>query len=75
MNLDNNQPRVKPQDLKNAKDIVCEACQHSVFVPAFYIKSLSALLSPTGREMHFPVQTFACAKCGGVNKDFTPNFD
>ena len=75
MSLGNPESRIKPQDLKNAKDIVCEACSHNLFVPGFYIKSLSALLSPTGREMHFPVQTFCCAKCGSVNKDFVPDFN
>ena len=75
MNFDNEQPRVRPQDLKNAKDVVCESCGHNVFTPGFYIKVLSALASPTGREVHLPVQTFACAKCNTVNKDFVPNFN
>lgn len=75
MNINNDDLRVRPQDLKNAKDVVCESCGHNVFVPGFYIKVLSPLISPNGREMHFPVQTFACAKCNSVNKDFVPNFN
>lgn len=74
MNIDNNQPKVRPQDLKNAKDVLCESCGHNIFTPGFYIKVLSALMSPSGREMHFPIQTFACAKCNAVNKDFEPSF-
>ena len=36
------------------------------------MRKLSALLSPTGQEAMIPIQVFACAKCGHINKGFLP---
>jgi hypothetical protein len=66
------QQRAMPIDLKNAVDLKCDLCQNNLFVPVFFIKYLSALVSPSGQEMNLPIQTFACSKCGNVNKEFTP---
>ena len=33
---------------------------------------MSALLSPHGKETMIPMQVFACAKCGHINKGFLP---
>ncbi len=70
-------PQLSIQALKSAKDLACEQedCGHKYFVPVFFIKQISALMSPTGQEVNAPVQTFACAKCGHVNKTFTPPAD
>ena len=48
----------------------CEACEHDVFIPSFKMRRLSALLSPHGKETMIPMQVFACAKCGHINKEF-----
>ena len=39
------------------------------------MRKLSALLSPTGQETMIPIQVFACAKCGHINKGFLPKED
>ena len=49
-------------DLSTATAISC-ICGGEIFVPAFRIKRLSALLSPSGQEMIIPVQTLICIKC------------
>ena len=72
MEMSNNQPRLRPQDLANAKDLKCDECGHAYFVPVASIKLISALLSPTGKEINVPIQTFACAKCQHVNASFVP---
>jgi hypothetical protein len=36
------------------------------------MRKLSALLSPTGKPTMIPIQVFACAKCGHINKSFLP---
>ena len=50
----------------------CENCENDTFVQVFKMRKLSALLSPTGQESMIPIQIFACAKCGHVNKGFQP---
>ena len=51
---------------------VCEKCGNDTFVSAIKLRKLSALLSPTGQETMIPIQVFACAKCGYINKGFLP---
>ena len=50
--------------------VTCESCKHDIFIPAFKIRKMSALLSPHGKETMIPMQVFACAKCGHINSDF-----
>lgn len=57
-------------DLKDAPNVECEICQATHFVPAFIIKQVPALLSPTGKEMLVPVQVFKCGKCNHINELF-----
>jgi len=51
---------------------VCESCENDTFTQVFKMRKLSALLSPTGQESMIPIQVFACAKCGYINKGFLP---
>ena len=48
----------------------CEKCESKTFTQRFLIRKLSALLSPHGKETMIPMQVFACAKCGHINKEF-----
>ena len=57
-------------DLSNADNVKCNECDNETFVPAFIIKQVSALMSPTGKETLVPVQLFKCSKCGHVNEKF-----
>ena len=57
-------------DLNNVDNIKCDECENETFVPAFIIKHLSALVSPTGQETIVPVQLFKCSKCDHVNEKF-----
>ena len=52
--------------------VTCESCKHDIFIPAFKIRKMSALLSPHGKETMIPMQVFACAKCGYINDVFLP---
>ena len=53
----------------------CESCGNDTFTQVYKIRKLSALLSPTGQETMIPIQVFACAKCGHINKGFQPKED
>tara|TARA_R100000455_G_C6175839_1_gene55515 strand:+ start:118 stop:339 length:222 start_codon:yes stop_codon:yes gene_type:complete len=52
--------------------IICENCGGDVFVPAFLLRKVSALVSPTAKDTVLPVQLFACIKCNHVNEDMLP---
>jgi len=67
----NTQPRMNV-DLSNALDVVCEECGCKTFREVAFVKKVSALVSPTGKEAIVPVGTFACSQCGNVNKEFDP---
>ena len=54
---------------------VCESCENETFVQVYKMRKLSALLSPAGKESMIPLQLFACAKCGHINKGFQPKED
>ena len=67
----NTQPRMNV-DLSNALDITCEECGCKTFCEVCFIKRVSALVSPTGKEAVVPVGTFSCSNCGHVNREFDP---
>ena len=53
-------------DLKDADTMKCDDCDNSVFIPAFFIKRLSSIVSPTGKEALIPIQVYSCGNCGKV---------
>ena len=53
-------------DISKADTIVCEECGNAAFTPAFFLKKISALVSPTGKESIVPIQVFTCGSCGKV---------
>ncbi len=62
-------------DFSQADTYTCEECGSEKFVVNYLIKRFSPIVSPTGQEMLTPVQAFACAHCGHINKDFLPEND
>lgn len=70
------QQQLQPQlDFSQADTYKCEQCDNDRFVVNYLIKRFSPIVSPTGQEMLTPVQAFACANCGHINKDFLPEND
>ena len=69
--MNREQPGLKV-DISQTTAVSCEKCKHDVFIPAFKMRKLSALLSPAGKETLVPVNVFACAKCGHINDAFLP---
>ena len=53
-------------DLSKTDTIVCEECGNASFIPAFFLKKVSALMSPTGQEAIIPIQVYSCGNCGTV---------
>jgi len=59
-------------DMSQTTVETCEKCKNETFQQIYYMRKLSALLSPIGQETMIPVQVFACANCNYVNKGFQP---
>ena len=70
--MENNQQPQMNIDFSQTTAEVCEKCENDTFVQVYQMRKLSALLSPTGTEAMIPIQVFACAKCGHINKGFLP---
>ena len=61
------QPQTQVQvDLSDAETMKCDECGNSVFIPAYFIKRLSPIVSPTGQEALIPIQVYSCGNCGKV---------
>ena len=56
-------------DISKADTIVCEECGNASFIQAFFLKKVSALVSPTGKEAIIPMQVFSCGNCGAIPKN------
>jgi len=59
-------------DLSQAETILCEKCSNGLFIQSFFLKKLSALVSPTGQEAIIPVQVYSCGNCGHINQKLNP---
>ena len=68
-------PKMPPIDLSTAKNVVCEACENDTFSEVIMIKRLSAVMSPTGKEVMAPIKTFQCSKCNHMNDEFIPKVE
>ena len=69
-NIQREQPGLQI-DLSKAETIVCENCGNASFIPAFFLKKISPLMSPTGKEAIVPMQVFSCGNCGTIPKNMT----
>ena len=51
-------------DLSDGDIMKCQSCENPVFIQGYIIKKISAILSPTGKEVIAPIQVFNCGNCG-----------
>ena len=56
-------------DISKTDTIVCDECGNASFIQAFFLKKVSALVSPTGKEAIVPIQVFCCGNCGAIPKN------
>ena len=59
-------------DLSQAETILCEKCGNGLFIQSFFLKKISALVSPTGQEAVIPLQVYSCGNCGHINSKLNP---
>ena len=68
-----NQPGMQV-DLSKATDIVCK-CGSKLFRGVVAMKTLSALVSPTGQETLVPMKLYACIKCDEIPEKLKEGLD
>ena len=56
-------------DISQTDTITCEKCGNPSFIQSYFLKRVSALVSPTGKEAIVPIQVFACGNCGTIPKN------
>ena len=56
-------------DISKTDTIVCDECGNASFIQAFFLKKVSALVSPTGEEAIVQIQVFSCGNCGAIPKN------
>ena len=62
-----NKSKQQPQiDINDTETMSCDDCGNAVFIQAFFLRRLSALMSPTGQEALIPIQVYSCGNCGKV---------
>ena len=64
-------PKQVELDISKADTITCDECGNASFIQAFFLKKISALMSPTGKEAIVPMQVFSCGNCGTIPKKLT----
>ena len=56
-------------DIGDTETIICEKCGNASFIQSFFLKRISPLVSPTGKEAIVPIHVFACGNCGTIPKN------
>ena len=67
------QPQQTQVDINDTEMIKCDDCGNASFIQAFFLRRLSALMSPTGQEAMIPVQVYSCGNCGKVPEKLMPD--
>ena len=47
--------------------VVCTHCGSMLFAPGYMLRTISGIISPTGKEEMSALQVFYCVGCGEVN--------
>ena len=65
-------PKQVELHISKADTITCDDCGNASFIQSFFLKRISALMSPTGQEAVIPVQVYSCGNCGHINQKLNP---
>ena len=75
MNMKAQKPIKQPQKQININDtesVKCEDCGNYSFIQSYFIRRISAILSPNGQETMMPIQVYSCGNCGKVPDNLMP---
>jgi predicted nucleic acid-binding Zn ribbon protein len=57
-------------NVMDSPNVECEKCQNIFFEKVTIIKKISKLLTGSPEDQLVPMETYVCAKCGYMNKEF-----
>ena len=69
------QPPQAQVDINDTEMVKCDDCGNASFIQAFFLRRLSALMSPNGQEAMIPIEVFSCGNCGKVPDNMMPKGD
>ena len=58
--------------LDKTTPIICEEYQNETFQSVTYLRKVSKFIAGTDQDALVPIPSFACSKCGHINKEFQP---
>ena len=70
--MTNTQLRGPGVDIKQTTEVKCDKCGNVTFNQGMFLRKVSAIVNPEGRDAYLPVPTFTCTACGNVNEEFVP---
>lgn len=68
----NNQPQQPKIDLSQAKEITCQNCQGSIFLPANKFLKIPKISAGTPQDVLIPVEVYLCGDCGELCEELLP---
>ncbi len=57
-------------NVADSPNVECEKCENIFFDKVTVIKKISKLLVGTPEDQYVPMETYRCAECGNINKEF-----
>lgn len=70
LNRDSLPPMDAVKAIYNSPNVVCPKCGSKVFKEGLILKSVSALVSPTGKAEIYPIPVYVCNECGTIPNEF-----
>lgn len=69
-NLNNGGGQQVKINMADQPNVVCEECEGIYFDKITVIKKISKIMVGTSEDQLVPMETYKCAECGYINKDF-----
>ncbi len=63
------QPKI---DLSKAKEMRCQECGGTVFIPGTKFLKISKMVTGTPNDAIIPVELYLCGDCGEINQELLP---
>jgi|TARA_R110001592_G_scaffold223785_1_gene479282 hypothetical protein len=68
-------PPQKQININDTESLKCDDCSNYLFIKSYFIRRISALMSPNGQEAMIPIEVFSCGNCGKVPDNMMPKGD